>query len=59
EIPPTTSPLDVWGGYRSGGRTKPKYEDATIFLSFDSPEDRAIVFDDLTADAVALKQEAV
>ena len=59
EIPPSTSPLDVWGGYRSGGRTKPKYEDATIFLSFDSPEDRAIVFDDLTADAVALKQEAV
>ncbi len=54
EIPPSTSPLDVWGGYRSGGRTKPKYEDATLFLSFDSLEDRARVLDDLTADALAL-----
>lgn len=54
EIPPSTSPLDVWGGYRSGGRTKPKYEDATIFLSFDSLDDRARVLDDLTVDAAAL-----
>lgn len=54
EIPPSTSPLDVWGGYRSGGRTKSKYEDATLFLSFDSLDDRARVLADLTADALAL-----
>lgn len=54
EIPPATSPLDVWGGYRSGGRTKPKYENATIFLSFDSAADQALVLADLTADATAL-----
>ena len=55
EMPQKTSPLDVWGGYRSGQRAKPKYEDATIFLSFDSSADRDRVLADLTADAAALQ----
>lgn len=54
EIPPATSPLDVWGGYRSGGRTKPRFENATLYLSFDSPADRERVLADLLADATAL-----
>ncbi|MEZ4770740.1 MAG: hypothetical protein R2844_20265 [Caldilineales bacterium] len=54
EIPQETSPLDVWGGYRTGKRAKPKYEDATLYLSFNSPEDRACVLADLVADASAL-----
>lgn len=55
EIPPKTSPLDVWGGYRSGPRTRPQYEDATILLSFDSSADRDRVLADLTFDAIALR----
>lgn len=54
EIPQETSPLDVWGGYRSGQRTKPKFQDATIFLSFESLADRERVLCDLAADATAL-----
>ncbi len=55
EIQQETSPLDVWGGYRSGQRAKPKYEDATIFLSFDSSADRERVLVNLTSDAAALQ----
>ena len=51
---PETSPLDVWGGYRSG-KTKPKTRRHTIYLSFDTPEDRQTVMDDLLADASSLK----
>ena len=54
EIPQETSPLDVWGGYRSGRRAKLKYEDATLYLSFDSPADQSIVLADLLADAATL-----
>lgn len=54
QIPQSTSPLDVWGGFRSGPRSKPKFEDATIILSFNSAADRALVVADLTADASEL-----
>lgn len=54
EIPQETSPLDVWGGYRTKERAKPKYQDATILLSFDSEDDRARVLADLVSDASAL-----
>ena len=35
-ILPPTSPVDVWGGYRSGNQ-KLKLRQQTIYLSFDSP----------------------
>jgi hypothetical protein len=48
-VPPPTSPLDVWGGYRSGNQ-KPKLRLQAIYLSFDTPADRQVVLDDLLAD---------
>lgn len=53
EIPQETSPLDVWGGYRSG-KPRRKLRRSTIYLSFDTPEDRQRVLANLTADAKSL-----
>jgi hypothetical protein len=53
-IPPPTSPLDVWGGYRSGNQ-KPKVRRQVFYLSFDSPSDRQTVLGDLLADATPLR----
>jgi hypothetical protein len=50
-IPPPTSPLDVWGGYRSG-KQKPKIRRQSIYLSFNSLADRQTVLNDLTLDAL-------
>lgn len=49
-IPAPTSPLDVWGGYRSGNQ-KPKVRKQIFYLTFDSPSDRQTVLNDLLADA--------
>ena len=49
-IPPPTSPLDVWGGYRSGTQ-KPKIRRQTIYLSFDTSADRQTILSDLLAEA--------
>lgn len=53
-LPPESSPLDVWGGYRSGKKRKPKIRRQTIYLTFDSPGDRKRVLDDLLVDATKL-----
>ena len=47
---PPTSPVDVWGGYRSGNQ-KRKLRQQTIYLSFDSPSDRQTALADLLMDA--------
>lgn len=49
--PPPTSPLDVWGGYRSG-KQKPKIRRQTIYLSFDTLTGRQTILEDLVADAL-------
>ena len=49
-ILPPTSPIDVWGGYRSG-KQKRKLRQQTIYFSFDSPSDRQTVLADLLMDA--------
>lgn len=49
-ILPPTSPVDVWGGYRSG-KKKVKLRQQTIYLSFDSPSDRQTALADLLTDA--------
>lgn len=49
--PPT--PLDVWGGYRSG-KPKIKTRQQTVYLTFDSEDVRQRVLKDLAADAIAL-----
>jgi len=55
ELPVESSPLDVWGGYRTARRrAKPKTRRATIYLSFDSDDSRQRILDDLAADAAAL-----
>jgi hypothetical protein len=56
ELPQQTSPLDVWGGYRSGKRAEPRYQQQTIYLSFEDLEDRERVLNDLAADATALSR---
>lgn len=53
EIPPETSPLEVWGGYPTG-KPKVKVRRQTIYLSFDSDADRQKVLLDLVADAVRI-----
>ena len=49
-ILPPTSPIDVWGGYRSG-KQKRKLRQQTIYFSFDSPSDRQTFLADLLMDA--------
>ena len=48
-IPPPTSPVDVWGGYRSG-KQKLRIRQHTIYLSFDSPFDLQTALADLLVD---------
>jgi len=55
EVLPETSPLDVWGGYRSG-QPKIKKVKRTIYLSFDTAEERQRVLADLMADATEVEQ---
>ena len=54
EILPEASPLDVWGGYRSGKKRKPKVLHRTIYLSFENQADRQRIIDDLLVDAAGL-----
>ena len=49
-ILPRTSPVDVWGGYRSE-KKKLKLRQQTIYLSFDSSSDRQTALADLLMDA--------
>ena len=49
-ILPPTSPVDVWGGYRSGNQ-KLKLRQQTIYLSFDSLSDRQMALADLLEGA--------
>ncbi|MEA3336874.1 MAG: hypothetical protein U9R25_13250 [Chloroflexota bacterium] len=51
DIPPNSSPMDVWGGYRNGKKKKPKVRKQILFLSFESEVERQLILEDLLADA--------
>ena len=56
ELQPETSPLDVWGGYRSGKKRRIKTRRQVIYLTFDNEDERRLVLADLVADAQNLRQ---
>jgi hypothetical protein len=55
ELEPESSPLDVWGGYRSGKKRKIKTRRQVIYLSFESEDERQVILADLVADAQRLR----